>query len=347
MSLLKVRNLHLHFKTQNKKVYAVRGVNLDIHPGEVVAIVGESGCGKSATAKAILRLLPKESSTIDEGEIVFDQKNLLKFSEKEMRKVRGNAISMIFQDPLSSLNPTMTIGRQITESIRLHQKNTSRRKARQRALELLHEVGIPSPEKRLSQYPHELSGGQRQRVMIAIALSCSPKLLIADEPTTALDVTIQAQILELLNALRKKSDMSIALITHDLSIVAGLADRVLVMYAGEIVEEATTRELFKNPKHPYTQRLLQSLPRPDLHLERRLKAIKGHPPSLTQIKNHCSFCKRCKKAMNICALQQPPLFEVGNEHHAACWLYDERAIEQRKIHDTSHQDKKPEKILSP
>ena len=338
MKKLTVRNLHLSYKTYSKTIYAVRGINFDLGQGEILGIVGESGCGKSATAKAIMRLLPTQTASIDDGQIIFSQRDLLRLPEKQMRRIRGNEISMIFQDPLSSLNPTMRIGDQIAESIKLHSPKISRHELENRVLELLAKAGISDRKIRIKQFPHELSGGQRQRVMIAIALACSPQILIADEPTTALDVTIQAQILEQLKSL--KDHMSILLITHDLSIVAGLCDRVLVMYAGEIVEEAACEELFKNPKHPYTRRLLKSIPRPDLKMERRLKAIKGSPPTLTKIRNRCSFCPRCKKAMNICALQAPPVFEIENNHHAACWLYDER------IKHGTDQDKQAETVLS-
>lgn len=317
MNLLKLRNLHVTFKTEHKKVFAVRGVNFDLRKGEIVGIVGESGCGKSATAKALMRLID-----VDDGQILFEDIDLAKLSEKQMQKVRGKRIGMIFQDPLSALNPTMKIGHQIIEAIRLH-TNDSRTEAKQKAIDLLNQVGIPDAQLRYDQYPHELSGGMRQRVGIAIALSCDPQILIADEPTTALDVTIQAQILALLKELQHTRNMSIILITHDLSIVAGLCDRVIVMYAGEIVEEASTEALFETPKHPYTRRLLQSIPRADVKLT-RLKAIKGHPPSLDKTNNYCSFCPRCKDALNICVLQQPPQFEVGDNHFAACWLYDKR-----------------------
>ncbi len=338
MKRLKVRDLHLSYKTYSKTIYAVRGVNFDLSDGEVLGIVGESGCGKSATAKAIMRLLPAQTASIDDGQIIFEETDLLRLPEKQMRRIRGNDISMIFQDPLSSLNPTMRIGDQIAESIKLHAPKITKIELENRVLSLLEKAGISDRKTRIKQYPHELSGGQRQRVMIAIALACHPKLLIADEPTTALDVTIQAQILMQLKSL--KNHMSIILITHDLSIVAGVCDRVLVMYAGEIVEEASCEELFKNPKHPYTQRLLNSIPRPDLHKQKRLKAIKGSPPALSKIKNHCSFCPRCKNAMNICALQPPPVFEITNDHHTACWLYDER------IKHGTDQDKQAETVLS-
>lgn len=317
MSLLRLRNLHVTFETEHKKIFAVRGVSFDLHKGEIIGIVGESGCGKSATAKAIMRLIDS-----DDGKIHFEETELRGLSEKQMRKIRGKRIGMIFQDPLSSLNPSMKIGHQITEAIRLHTTSSSSQ-AKEKAIDLLNQVGIPDPQMRFDQYPHELSGGMRQRVVIAIALSCDPQILIADEPTTALDVTIQAQILALLKSLQCSRNMSIILITHDLSIVAGLCDRVIVMYAGEIVEEASTDALFENPKHPYTNRLLQSIPRADVKLK-RLKAIKGHPPSLHKAKNNCSFCPRCKEALNICVLQQPPQFEVGKNHFAACWLYDKR-----------------------
>ena len=324
MNLLAVKNLHVSYTTYAKTIYAVRGASFHIDQGEVLGIVGESGSGKSAAAKAIMRLLPTENASIDEGQILFENHNLLHLPEKAMRKIRGNDISMIFQDPLSSLNPTMTIGNQIGEVIRHHNKSIKRKDLKMLIIDLLASVGIKDPDLRIHQYPHELSGGQRQRVMIAISLACNPKLLIADEPTTALDVTIQAQILDELKKLKNKT--SIILITHDLSLVAGFCDRIIVMYAGEIVEEAMTEELFKNPKHPYTKRLLQSLPRPGL---KKLKTIPGHPPSLSKLKTRCSFCPRCKHAMNICALKQPPSFNLKEDHHAACWLYDPAYRDQK------------------
>lgn len=317
--MIEVHNLHVHFQSHHDTTYAVRGVTFTLQEGEILGIVGESGCGKSAVAKAILGLLPK-SATVTADYIHYKHYNLITCTDAQMRTIRGAHIGMIFQDPLSSLNPTMSIGKQIAEAIKLHHPKWNRVRIKNRVLELLTQVGIPDPASRYSSYPHEFSGGQRQRVMIAIALSCNPDILIADEPTTALDVTIQAQILDLLKTLCK--GMSIILITHDLSIVANFCKRVLVMYAGEIIEQAPTSALFKNPSHPYTKALLNSLPRPG----QPLKPIRGHPPRLSFDISLCTFCPRCDNALNICALQKPPLMQTDKDQQAACWLYDERNI---------------------
>ena len=319
--LLRVENLKTHFHTRDGIVRAVDGVSFDVMPGETLAIVGESGCGKSVTSMSILRLLPMPPARIAAGRIEFDGRNLLDLSEAEMRKVRGNAISMIFQEPMTSLNPVLTIGRQIAEALVLH-RGMSEREATARAIEMLGKVHIPEAERRITQYPHELSGGMRQRVMIAMALACGPRLLIADEPTTALDVTIQAQILELMRELGKETGASIILITHDLGVVAEMAHRVVVMYAGRKVEEAPIEELFANPRHPYTRGLLGSMP----HLGdsvnetgKRLIEIPGMVPSLKDPAPGCLFAPRCPNAGERCSREVPPLEQHAAGHLAACW----------------------------
>ena len=319
--LLHIENLTTSFYTNNTAVQAVRGVNLHINQAEILAIVGESGCGKSVTALSILRLISMPPGRFESGQIKFKNRDLLSLSEAEMQKVRGNDISMIFQEPMTSLNPIFTIGDQIGEAITQHQSATGT-EARKQTLELLHKVSITSPEIRIDQYPHELSGGMKQRVMIAIAIACRPTLLIADEPTTALDVTIQDQILNLLSSLKEDSDMSILLITHNLGIVAQFADRVNVMYSGKIVEEATVDSLFENPMHPYTRGLLNSLPKDDS--ESKLESISGAVPHPAFLPKGCAFHPRCKDAMPQCQ-QQPPITNVTEEntHKVACWLYEE------------------------
>ncbi|HEX5638817.1 MAG TPA: ABC transporter ATP-binding protein [Burkholderiaceae bacterium] len=319
--LLRVDNLKTHFHTRDGIVRAVDGVSFDVMPGETLAVVGESGCGKSVTAMSILRLLPMPPARIAAGRIEFDGRNLLDLSEPDMRKVRGNAISMIFQEPMTSLNPVLTIGRQIAEALVLH-RGLSEKAALSRAAEMLRKVHIPEAERRLAQYPHELSGGMRQRVMIAMALACGPRLLIADEPTTALDVTIQAQILELMRELREETGASMILITHDLGVVAEVAHRVVVMYAGRKVEEAPIAELFAAPRHPYTRGLLGSMP----HLGdsvnetgKRLVEIPGMVPSLKDPAPGCLFAPRCPNAGERCAAEVPPLELHAPGHWAACW----------------------------
>jgi oligopeptide transport system ATP-binding protein len=322
--LLQVEDLHTSFSTLSKKIRAVRGVTFDLYQGEALGIVGESGCGKSVMAKSITRLLPPVSSKIEKGRILYKGEDILLKNEREMRKIRGNEIGMIFQDPMTSLNPTMKIGKQIVEGYALHQPHVSKQEMELRVLELLERVGIPDAESRMHQYPHELSGGMRQRVMIAIAMISAPHILIADEPTTALDVTIQAQILELLREFQQKEQMSILLITHDLSIIANFCDRVIVMYAGEIVESAPVEELFRAPKHPYTRRLLNSIPRLDLPPKRQLYSIHGSPPDLGCKLKGCSFHKRCPHTMPICQEANPKVFEVEPNHQVSCWLFDPR-----------------------
>ncbi|WP_139489251.1 ABC transporter ATP-binding protein [Brevibacillus dissolubilis] len=318
--ILEVKDLHVSFHTYAGEVQAVRGVNFHVNKGEAVAIVGESGCGKSVTSQTIMKLIPMPPGEIKKGQILFQGDDLVKKSNKEMESIRGKDIGMIFQDPMTSLNPTMTIGNQIMEGLIKHQ-NMSKAAAKTRAVELLEIVGIPQPDRRVNQYPHEFSGGMRQRAMIAISLACSPKLLIADEPTTALDVTIQAQILDLMKDLQKKMGTSIILITHDLGVVAEMCDRVVVMYAGKVIEEGTVDEIFYNPQHPYTKGLLRSVPRLDLDRDEPLTPIFGTPPDLLRPPVGCGFTARCENAMRVCQEIDPELNDVnGPSHRAACWL---------------------------
>ena len=317
--LLDVRNLQTHFRTPDGINRAVDGLSFHVNAGETVAIVGESGCGKSVTSMSILRLIPEPPGKIA-GEIVFQGKDLLKLSDKEMRSIRGNDVSMIFQEPMTSLNPVLTVGRQIGETLRLHQ-GLDKRQAEAKAIEMLKLVGIPAPERRVKEYPHQLSGGMRQRVMIAMALACNPKLLIADEPTTALDVTIQAQILDLMRDLKHRVGAAIVLITHDLGVVAEVAERVIVMYAGRKVEEAPVKELFADPKHPYTQGLLGAVPKLGSSLtgeETRLAEIPGLVPSLKRKIEGCVFAGRCPKVTDLCRSLAPALEEKAPNHVAAC-----------------------------
>jgi oligopeptide/dipeptide ABC transporter ATP-binding protein len=315
--LLTLRDLRVAFETDAGPVPAVRGIDLKIRAGETLALVGESGCGKSVTALSIMRLAGAGQVS---GSIEFEGRELQQLSEVELRGIRGGSIGMIFQEPMTSLNPVLRISQQIEEVLVLHQK-LSAPAARAQALELLQRVGIPSPEQRLNQYPHELSGGMKQRVMIAMAIACRPKLLIADEPTTALDVTIQAQIMELLRTLKSELHMAVLLITHDLGVVAHFAERVAVMYAGQIVEQGTVRDIFKRAAHPYTQALLGALPDPAAP-SRRLEAIPGRVPSPRLLPAGCAFSPRCKHAFEPCASDTPPLLQVQGEQRAACWLHD-------------------------
>lgn len=317
--ILNIHNLKVSFHVYGGEVQAVRGLDMQVYEGEAVAIVGESGSGKSVTAQAIMRLIATPPGVIKDGQVWFKNRNILALTEKEMQQVRGRDIGMIFQDPMTSLNPTMTIGDQIMESILKHEK-INKKEAKKRAIELLTLVGIPNAESRIKQYPHQFSGGMRQRVVISIALACNPTLLIADEPTTALDVTIQAQILRLMKQLQKTLNTSIILITHDLGIVADLCDRVLVMYAGEVVETGTKREIFKNPQHPYTKGLLRSLPRLDQQKDEPLIPIFGSPPDLISPPKGCSFCSRCDSAMNICAEEPPQATVLSATQTVRCWL---------------------------
>ena len=315
--ILKVDKLKTSFKTERGKVTAVDGVSFDLLKGEILGIVGESGCGKSATAQSILRLYD-EKQAIHEGEIWFEGKELLSLRPPEMDKVRGNDISMIFQDPLSSLNPVFTIGNQIAEAILIH-KSISKREAYARVLELLRLTGIPAPEKRINEYPHELSGGMRQRVMIAMALACESKIMIADEPTTALDVTIQAQIMSMIVELNQKLDMGVILITHDLGVVAEVCTRVVVMYLGQVVEEADVENLFTRPLHPYTQGLMKLIPQLDCDRSKPLLVIEGTVPSLHQIPEGCRFATRCPFADDLCRSKMPPMEQYAPGQRARCW----------------------------
>jgi oligopeptide transport system ATP-binding protein len=317
-NVLEVKDLAISFKTFEGEVHAVRGVNFELKKGETLAIVGESGSGKSVSTKAINRLLPKRNTMIKSGEILFDGKDLLKISDKEMQKVRGNDIAMIFQDPMTSLNPTMKVGRQIAEPMITHQ-GLSKEEARKKAIELMKLVGIKDPENSHKHYPHQFSGGMRQRVMIAIALACEPQVLIADEPTTALDVTIQAQILDLMNSLKHDLETSIIFITHDLGVVARMADRVAVMYAGQIVEVGTADEIFYNPMHPYTWGLLASMPSLDVK-QTDLYNIPGSPPNLMNPPKGDAFAPRNEYALAIDFEKEPEMFQVSETHYAKTWL---------------------------
>ena len=324
-NILEVKDLKVSFHTYAGEVQAVRGVSFELKEGEVLAIVGESGCGKSVTSQTIMRLIPTPPSVIKEGSILFDEDkvDLLQLTSKEMESIRGSEIGMIFQDPMTSLNPTMTIGKQIAEGLVKHQGLT-KEKAQKQAIELLTMVGIPRPETRIKQYPHEFSGGMRQRVMIAISLACRPKLLIADEPTTALDVTIQAQIIDLLKELQEKMGSSIIMITHNLGVVADIAQRVAVMYAGKIVEQGTVDDIFYRSRHPYTKGLLHSVLRLDDEEKGELVPIEGMPPDLLAPPDGCAFAARCPYALNICLKEDPQPQMIQGEHSAACWLMDKR-----------------------
>ncbi|MGG3884489.1 ABC transporter ATP-binding protein [Brevibacillus panacihumi] len=316
--VLQIENLQTHFFTDRGQVPAVDGVSITVHKGEVVGIVGESGCGKSVTSLSIMKLVPNPPGKIVGGAIRFKGEDLVLASEKRMREIRGNEIAMIFQEPMTSLNPVFTIGDQIGEAIRLHTK-TSKKEARQKAVEMLKRVGIPRAEAIVDEYPHQLSGGMRQRVMIAMAMACNPELLIADEPTTALDVTIQAQILDLMRQLNQEADTAVLLITHDLGVVAQMCHRVVVMYAGNVIEEGNVRTILKNPKHPYTIGLLNSLPKLDESQE-RLYSIPGNVPIPGSLTAGCRFAPRCEQAMDRCRQEMPELIAVEENHRSRCWL---------------------------
>jgi len=318
-TLLQVKDLRTHFFTDEGVVRAVDGISYDVEEGETMGLVGESGCGKSVSALSILRLIPSPPGKIVGGEVWFDGQDLLKVDEDEIRHVRGNRIAMIFQEPMTSLNPVLTIGRQITEALELHLK-MNRNAANRRAVELLELVGIPEAHTRLNDYPHQFSGGMRQRVMIAMALSCNPKLLLADEPTTALDVTIQAQILEIMARLSSEFGTAVIIITHNLGVVARYANRVNVMYAGKIVESGSAREIYGRPRHPYTLGLLRSVPRLDEARRDKLVPIEGLPPDLANIPPGCSFYPRCAYRIDRCRQEEPPLMLVDAKHYAACWV---------------------------
>ena len=319
-TLLEVNSLKTRFYTQDGVVHAVNGISYVLNEGETLGIVGESGCGKSVSVLSAMRLIPEPPGKIVGGQVIFEGEDLLKMSMDEIRHVRGNKIAMIFQDPMTSLNPVLTIGRQVEEALELHM-GMNKSQARQRAIELLQMVGIPQAEDRIDDYPHQFSGGMRQRVMIAMALSCNPQILIADEPTTALDVTIQAQILDLVKRLRDDIGMAIIWITHDLGIIAGLADKVIVMYAGFIVETAPVKELYGDPRHPYTIGLLGSLPRLDERKSHKLVSIEGLPPDLIDLPPGCPFAPRCNYVIDRCLEENPSLEVVGpNNHRIACWV---------------------------
>lgn len=327
--LLQVKDLHVEFRTYAGVVKAVRGVSFELKEGEILAVVGESGCGKSVSAQSIMRLVPSPPGKITQGSIIFNGEEILTKTQRQMNSIRGNTVSMIFQDPMTSLNPVLSVRTQLTENLRYHKKMTQAQ-ADARALELLELVGIPEPKARMRAYPHELSGGMRQRVMIAMALSCDPKLLIADEPTTALDVTIQAQIIEVLKNIRQQLNTAIILITHDLGVVAGMADRVMVMYAGNAVEKGTVDEVLCDPIHPYTWGLLKSLPRLNMGPEDKLEPIWGQPPDLLLPLEQCPFLPRCDYAMEICAQERPSFYNGSASHTASCWLCHPMAPKVRR-----------------
>lgn len=320
--ILEVKNLSTSFRTERGLLKAIEGVSFYVEKGEILGVVGESGCGKSVTSQTILRLYDEKYTAKHDGEVLFDGTDILHISKKDMEKIRGNSISMVFQDALSSLNPTFTVGYQIREALMIHQR-LNKKEANEKAVEMLRLVGIPAPERRIRQYPHELSGGMRQRVMIAIALSCRPKLLIADEPTTALDVTIQAQIMDLIVDLNRQLNMGVMLITHDLGVVAETCQRVVVMYLGQIVEEAAVEDIFDNPKHPYTWGLIKSIPRLDGDRSKPLPTIKGMVPLLNQIPAGCRFAERCPYATDRCREQMPELVSVSDNHRVRCFKYSE------------------------
>lgn len=332
--LLEVKNLRVSYHTYAGEVQSVRGISFDLNRGESIAIVGESGCGKTVTSKSIMGLIQTPPGEIKEGsQILFDGRDILKFSKKEWQQYRGAEVSMIFQDPMTSLNPTMKVGNQIAESLIIH-RGMNKKQAFEEAVRMLELVNIPNARSRANQYPHQFSGGMRQRAMIAIALACNPKILIADEPTTALDVTIQAQIIELMKDLQKKLGTAIILITHDLGVVADIAQKVIVMYAGQIVERGNADELFYSPKHPYTWSLLKAVPRLDSEKKEDLVSIQGTPPDLIAPPKGCPFASRCKYCMQICKEQAPPVTKISDTHEASCWLHhplaprvDEIAVE--------------------
>ena len=317
--ILEVNDLRTRFHIAEGTVYAVNGVSFHLNHGETIAVVGESGCGKSVTMMSIMRLIPIPPGEIASGEVFYDGHDLLKITEAEMEHLRGKDIAMVFQDPMTALNPVLTIGRQLAEPLRVHM-GLNKEQIRERSIELLEQVGIADPAQRLSEYPHQFSGGMRQRAMIAMSLACSPSILIADEPTTALDVTIQAQIVELVQRIRQHLHMSVIWITHDLGVVAEMAERVIVMYAGFIVEEAGVDNVYEDPRHPYTQALLAALPRVDKRRDKRLQSIPGAPPNLLVAPKGCPFVQRCQFAFDHCREEMPPLIPVGLNHQAACWL---------------------------
>lgn len=326
-TILKVEDLKTSFMTSSGEVQAVRGVSFEVHKGEILGIVGESGSGKSVTSMSILRLLA-DTARIKNGKIEFEGTDLTKVSDKQMREIRGQKIAMVFQDPMSSLNPLIPVGKQVAEMIHVHHPEMKRDELQAATLELFREVRIPEAEKRLKSYPHEFSGGMRQRVMIAMALACNPKIIIADEPTTALDVTIQAQILELMNDLRHKLGMSIIMITHDLGVVAQMCEKIAVMYAGHIVEYGTTDEIFYNPQHEYTKGLINSIPKLNAEEKERLVPIEGQPVDLLNPPAGCPFAPRCKSCMKVCLNKMPPRTELSDTHYTYCWLRQKEEFEK-------------------
>lgn len=355
--LLKVQNLRVSYHTYQGEVQSVRGVSFHIDEGETVALVGESGCGKSVSAKTVMHLIADNAEVKEGSEVVFEGQNVLTMKERELRQYRGGKCSIIFQDALASLNPTMKVGRQIAEMI-LHHRRMSRREAEAEAVNILRMVGIPDPEHRVNQYPHEFSGGQRQRIMIGIALACRPRLLIADEPTTALDVTVQDQIITLLREIQEQQNTSILIITHDLGVVANIAQRIYVMYAGQIVEEGRSREIFYNPQHPYTWALLKAVPRLDATIKEDLESIEGTPPDLISPPAGCPFAPRCKYCMGICKETPPDSTQFEPGHRTACWLHhpDAPQVERpvftsggmrREVRDTDFWTPRAEDVTSP
>jgi oligopeptide transport system ATP-binding protein len=321
-TLLEVKDLKTEFHTQDGVVHAVNGVSFTVDEGETLGLVGESGCGKSVSVLSVMRLIPQPPGKIAGGQVIFQGRDLLQVDDEEIRSVRGNKIAMVFQDPMTSLNPVLTIGTQIGEALELHLGMT-KDQARKRSIELLRMVGLAEAENRIDDYPHQFSGGMRQRVMIAMALSCSPQLLIADEPTTALDVTIQAQIVDIVKRLKRELGMAIVWITHDLGVIAGLADRINVMYAGFVIETANVKEIFANPSHPYTLGLLSSIPRLDEARKEKLTPIEGLPPDLVQMPAGCPFYDRCRFRTQKCLEENPPLISVGVRHWSACWNWED------------------------
>jgi oligopeptide/dipeptide ABC transporter ATP-binding protein len=322
VALLEVKNLRTHFFTLEGVVKAVDGVSYDLQAGETLGLVGESGCGKSVSALSVMRLIPDPPGKIIEGEILLEGEDILKVGMDNMRGIRGAKIAMVFQEPMTSLNPVLTVERQLTETLQLHM-GMSKQESRRESVNLLARVGIPDPQTRVKQYPHQFSGGMRQRVMIAMALSCNPKLIIADEPTTALDVTIQAQILDLMKALTTEFGVALIVITHNLGVVARYADRVNIMYAGKVIERGSAREIYSNPRHPYTLGLLRSVPRLDLPRREKLEPIEGQPPDLINLPGGCSFRERCRWAIDKCATDSPELMAAGEDHTSACWRHEE------------------------
>jgi len=321
-TLLEVKDLKTHFFTMDGVVKAVDGVSYDLEEGETLGLVGESGCGKSVSALSVMRLIPNPPGRIVGGEIFLDGEDILKVNMDDMREIRGAKIAMVFQEPMTSLNPVLTVQRQLTETLELHM-GMSKQESRRESVNLLTRVGIPDPETRIKQYPHQFSGGMRQRVMIAMALSCNPRLIIADEPTTALDVTIQAQILDLMKALTTEFGVALIIITHNLGVVARYADRVNIMYAGKVIERGNAGEIYANPRHPYTVGLLRSVPRLDLPRREKLDPIEGQPPDLINLPVGCSFRDRCRWAIDKCATDSPELMETGDGHLSACWRYED------------------------